>query len=160
MGCAYFRPFSNVQSYGIIDRVPTFRFCPLSLTLQNQISRRDSLRALAFGLVLLGICVFAWGLRYKLSLYDPPHSAAHHMPAAKLLTGKERVEVPVLEQYSSPNAAGPAILLTFTLAFAFLRNAGRFSAASWMAAWLAPVALTPLRVVPPSCWTRPPPRTY
>ena len=53
--------------------------------------KRPSLRAFAFGLVLLGVCVFAWGLRYKLSLYDPPHAVSHHMAAAKLLPpGKER----------------------------------------------------------------------
>lgn len=53
--------------------------------------KRPGLRAFAFGLVLLGMCVFAWGLRYKLSLYDPPHAISHHMAAAKLLPpGKER----------------------------------------------------------------------
>jgi hypothetical protein len=48
--------------------------------------QRPALRALAIGLACLGMCVFAWGLRYKLSLYDPPGAGAHHMPAAKLLT--------------------------------------------------------------------------
>jgi len=132
----------------------------LNQTWQNQISRRNGLRALAFGLVLLGTCVFAWGLRYKLSLYDPPRSAAHHMPAAKLLTGKERVEVPVLERFTAPGTAVPAILLALTMAFAFLRKADEVSSPSWLAAWLAPAPLTPLRVALPSCWSRPPPRAY
>jgi hypothetical protein len=35
--------------------------------------------------------VFLWGLRYKVSLYDPPQASSHQMPAAKLLTGKEQV---------------------------------------------------------------------
>lgn len=54
------------------------------------------MRALTIGLAFLGVCVFVWGLNYKLSLYEPPHSISHHMPAAKLLTGKERVAVPAL----------------------------------------------------------------
>lgn len=53
------------------------------------LGRSKGLRGLAFGLVLLGFCVFGWGLRYKLSLYDPPHSVDRRMPEAKLLTGKE-----------------------------------------------------------------------
>jgi hypothetical protein len=131
----------------------------LKLTWQNQISRRNGLRALACGLVFLGICVFAWGLRYKLSLYDPPHSVTRRMPAAKLLTGKERIEVPVLERHSAAGPAGPAVLLALTLAFVFLRDAGLISAPSWRAAWLAPIPLTPSRVAVASYFSRPPPRS-
>jgi hypothetical protein len=36
------------------------------------------------------VSVFAWGLKYKLSLYDPPQSISHSMPAAKLLSDNER----------------------------------------------------------------------
>ena len=41
-----------------------------------------------FGLAFLGLAlaVFAWGLQYKLSLYDPPQAASHQMPHAKLLS--------------------------------------------------------------------------
>jgi hypothetical protein len=35
-------------------------------------------------------CVFAWGLQYKLSLYDPPQAASHKIPQAKLLSRNER----------------------------------------------------------------------
>ena len=38
----------------------------------------------------LAACVFAWGLQYKLSLYDPPQAASHQIPQAKLLSGNER----------------------------------------------------------------------
>lgn len=80
---------------------------PISLATQfSRIGRRRGVRALAFGLALLGFCVFAWGLRYKLSLYDPPHSIASHMPEAKLLSGRERVGVQVL---NLRQAAPPAI---------------------------------------------------
>lgn len=128
------------------------------MTWQNQISRRKGLRLLACGLVFLGICVFAWGLRYKLSLYDPPQSVTHRIPAAKLLTGKERIEVPVLIKRSADSPAGPAVLLAFTLAFVFLRSGRQFSA-FWHAAWLTPVSPAPSRVVPVSRFTRPPPRS-
>jgi hypothetical protein len=44
--------------------------------------------ALAF--LGLAISVFLWGLQYKLSLYDPPSAASHHIPTAKLLSKNER----------------------------------------------------------------------
>ncbi len=38
----------------------------------------------------LAVCVFAWGLQYKLSLYDPPRAASHQIPEAKLLSRDEQ----------------------------------------------------------------------
>jgi hypothetical protein len=38
----------------------------------------------------LALCVFIWGLQYKLSLYDPPQAASHHVPMAKLLSKSEQ----------------------------------------------------------------------
>src|ERR1019366_10438930 len=38
----------------------------------------------------LAFCLFAWGLQYKLSLYDPPQAASHHVPTAKLLSRNEQ----------------------------------------------------------------------
>lgn len=38
----------------------------------------------------LAVCVFAWGLQYRLSLYDPPQAASHRIPQAKLLSRNER----------------------------------------------------------------------
>ncbi len=51
-------------------------------------------RAFNFPALFLGVglCVFAWGLRYKLSLYDPPHAASHNIPIAKLLSKDELPE--------------------------------------------------------------------
>jgi len=40
--------------------------------------------------VALAFCLFAWGLQYKLSLYDPPQAASHHVPKAKLLSKNEQ----------------------------------------------------------------------
>ena len=37
----------------------------------------------------LAVCVFTWGLQYKLSLYDPPQAASHLIPQAKLLSKNE-----------------------------------------------------------------------
>jgi hypothetical protein len=34
--------------------------------------------------------VFAWGLQYKLSLYDPPQATSHLIPQAKLLSKNEQ----------------------------------------------------------------------
>lgn len=39
-----------------------------------------------FAFLWLALAVFAWGLQYKLSLYDPPQAASHQMPHAKLLS--------------------------------------------------------------------------
>jgi hypothetical protein len=51
-------------------------------------SRIKSILWSRFTLSLLGLafCVFAWGLQYKLSLYDPPQAISHEMPHAKLLS--------------------------------------------------------------------------
>ena len=44
------------------------------------------------GLASLGlaVCVFAWGLQYKLSLYDPPQAVSHRITPAKLLSRNEQ----------------------------------------------------------------------
>jgi hypothetical protein len=130
----------------------------LTLYRHQQISHRRGLRALACSLVFLGICVFAWGLRYKLSLYDPPHATSRRMPAAKLLTGRERGEATLLNVYRAASPAVPAVLVAFTLTFVFLRNARRFPAYSWRAVWLAPFPLKPSRVAIAHHSSRPPPR--
>jgi hypothetical protein len=64
-----------------IERLaPLKAFC----TCQTRIAR------LAAGLMGLGLCVFLWGLQYKLSLYDPPQSISHKIPTAKLLSRDEQ----------------------------------------------------------------------
>jgi hypothetical protein len=42
------------------------------------------------GIVFLALAVFGWGVKYKISLYDPPGSISAHMSHAKLLSSKER----------------------------------------------------------------------
>jgi hypothetical protein len=39
--------------------------------------------------VVLGLCVFFWGLGYKLSLYDAHESTIHRIPEAKLMSRNE-----------------------------------------------------------------------
>jgi hypothetical protein len=129
----------------------------LNLTWQNQISRRNGMRLLACGLVFLGVCVFAWGLRYKLSLYDPPQSVSHRIPAAKLLSGKEQVAVQALNRARAASPAVPAVLLGLGLIFAFLRSMRVQPRFMLNSAWLAPGVPAPSRVAASYCFTRPPP---
>lgn len=43
-----------------------------------------------FAILFLAFTVFGWGTGYELSLYDPPGSLSTIIPAAKLLSQKER----------------------------------------------------------------------
>lgn len=121
-------------------------------------SQSPALRAFAIGLAFLGLCVFAWGLKYKLSLYDPPHSISHHMAAAKLLTGNERRALPVIDPRRT--AVGSGVLPFSILALALLA----FAVAQWLATLrsfallFVPVRLAPARCRTVSSFIRPPPR--
>jgi hypothetical protein len=53
-------------------------------------TNRPISRMSAFAFFGLAFCVFTWGLEYKLSLYDPPEAASHHIPKAKLLSKNEQ----------------------------------------------------------------------
>jgi hypothetical protein len=50
---------------------------------------RSSSSRLPLFFVVLGICVFCWGLGYKLSLYDVHESSIHRIPEAKLMSRNE-----------------------------------------------------------------------
>lgn len=52
-------------------------------------SRRASVIAV-FAVLFLAFTVFGWGTAYKLSLYNPSGSPSKLIPAAKLLSQKER----------------------------------------------------------------------
>jgi len=100
-------------------------------------------RVLAFGLVLLASCVFAWGLKYKLSLYDPPQAVSHHMAAAKLLSGKERNAIFLAGAHLRANPAIPPLLSALVLAFpALAATKSCFGFGGWMG------RSSPLRIVP------------
>ena len=66
---------------------------------------RPRLCRLSFVFVGLAICVFTWGLQYKLSLYYPKHSTYHQLPAAKLLSKNEQ---PAASQGLLMTSAKPA----------------------------------------------------
>ena len=60
----------------------------LGLVKELSKSRHSSVR-LSMLLVTLGVCVFLWGLGYKLSLYDFHRASIHRIPDAKLLSRNE-----------------------------------------------------------------------
>lgn len=49
----------------------------------------DSSIRLSMLFVMLGMCVFFWGLAYKLSLYDVHQPSVHRIPVAKLMSRDE-----------------------------------------------------------------------
>ena len=72
--------------------------------------------------IALAFCLFAWGLQYKLSLYDPPQAASHQVPTAKLLSQSEKsrsTESPLVVRtrtstkviYTAPTAVVVILLL-------------------------------------------------
>ncbi len=92
----------------------------------NSPNRRAS-AVTVFAILFLAFTVFGWGTGYKLSLYDPPGSPSTIIPAAKLLSQKERPSaekaavqlVPVAPAQETTNYY-PAILivaLMFSLRF-------------------------------------------
>ncbi|HEX3941251.1 MAG TPA: hypothetical protein VHX11_07200 [Acidobacteriaceae bacterium] len=87
--------------------------------------RNTSWLTLSFAMLLCA--VFAWGLKYKLSLYDSPHAISHRMPEAKLLSNQERVgyALPALvSEAAVPHTAvlpwSIGLLLTFSASLALL----------------------------------------
>jgi hypothetical protein len=115
------------------------------------------MRVFAFGLILLGICVFAWGLKYKLSLYDPPQSVSHHMPAAKLLAGKEQITLPAVDLLTAPAPGAPVALLPFALLFLALMGVGIRRGMAGRTLLLAPTRRMTARTALAAHFTRPPP---
>ena len=67
-------------------------FCHLRTLLQSLLMTRR-LSRWTFVFLGLGMCVFTWGLQYKLSLYYPPHSSFHQVPEAKLLSKNEQPRI-------------------------------------------------------------------
>lgn len=61
-----------------------------------------------FAILFLAFTVFGWGTGYKLSLYDPPGSPSTIIPAAKLLSQKERPSTAKIAAQLVPPAPAPA----------------------------------------------------
>ncbi len=67
----------------------------------------------SIGFAALALCVFSWGLGYKLSLYASPQSNSHLFPQAKLLSKNERIvreQIPLTDNSVPPLPAAPEVL--------------------------------------------------
>ena len=88
--------------------------------------------ALAF--IGLAVCIFMWGLQYKLSLYDPPNAASHRIPMAKLLSRNEQfspAESPIVIRTRTSTkivyTAPVAVFFKITAASGVTEPAGSFT---------------------------------
>jgi len=68
----------------------------------------------------LAICVFAWGLQYKLSLYDLPQTTAPHVPMAKLLSRDEQPEASKTSLHLAENLLARALPAASSAGILFL----------------------------------------
>jgi hypothetical protein len=85
---------------------------------------------LALGLLVLSAAVFGWGLQYKLSLYKGKDSISHQIPAAKLLSQKERPAVDrVVSVRPSPLPGFPVfpVLMIAAVASGLFQAAARYA---------------------------------
>lgn len=92
-------------------------------------TNRLHLSRLSFVFLGLAIAVFAWGLQYKLSLYDAPGSTSRQIPEAKLLSGNEQsavAESPLMKTANTSPGVMPGLL--FTVLTSFLVGLGIASA--------------------------------
>lgn len=60
----------------------------MALNNWHKIRPIDIIGSVAF--LALAFCVFGWGLGYRLSLYNPPHTASHTETSVKLISGDEQ----------------------------------------------------------------------
>jgi hypothetical protein len=79
---------------------------------------RARLGRLTVAFLGLAVCVFAWGLQYKLSLYDPPQASSHQVPQAKLLSKDQWSPSPV--HASASDIAPPTWFFAVQLCLMFL----------------------------------------
>jgi hypothetical protein len=107
----------------------------------------------------LAVAVFAWGLRYKLSLYrSASHNTTHHVAAARLLSNRERPAdiVQQIEQATTPAA--------FTIYFVLTLGAGLLLDPRVQSIWLPQSSRDPLRRPDARAlrrlYSRPPPTIY
>lgn len=74
----------------------------------------------------LAICVFVWGLQYKLSLYIPSQASSHQVPIAKLLSPNERPKTHQELTNARPNLLA-GVLRERAIAALFVLIVGVFS---------------------------------
>jgi hypothetical protein len=106
---------------------------------------------------VLALCVFLWGLEYKMSLYEPPHATSRQLPEAKLLSENEQpdrsADAARAQGSLRTAAAFPFSLLLFALSL-FAMSAARFT----HRAAAAPEFRRLYRALLRSFFVRPPPR--
>jgi hypothetical protein len=85
-----------------------------------QVSLKNTRKWNIFAVSIFGlaIAVFAWGLKYKLSLYEMP-PPSHHVMVAKLLSNRER-PADTAAQIERATMPVPAVLFTAFGVFACL----------------------------------------
>lgn len=85
-----------------------------------------------FALLILGLAVsvFAWGLRYKLSLYESAPPAANHVTLAKLLSNRERAADAVVQIERATTSLPAVICVAFALFASFLLDS------KWQSRWV------------------------
>ena len=99
-------------------------------------------------MVLLGVAVFAWGLHYKLSLYNQTERQVAQAPAAKLLSQQER---PATGAQAVADREPPSVVIAFLL----LLLASPIIRAMLRLPVRVPLLWTELD--PAQLWRRPPP---
>jgi hypothetical protein len=75
-------------------------------------TRRRGSHWMIVTIAMLALAVFSWGVRYKLSLYNP----AAHMSAAKLLSQQERPATVESARLAADPAVNPELVTFFALA--------------------------------------------
>jgi hypothetical protein len=103
----------------------------------------------------LGMAVFTWGLKYKLSLYDAANSPSH-VPVAKLLSNRERPAdvVAQIERAATPSPVLVCVAITFFASLVLDQKR--------KSRWILQRARNPQRQIRPQAFGRlffrPPPR--
>lgn len=122
-----------------------------------RLPRKNSRRWKILGLFILGlaVAVFAWGLRYKTSLYNSG-PASSHMLAAKMLSNRER---PADTAVQVERATAPMLLLTCAIFALYAGNVLDFDARSRWSLQQVRVPLgLPIAARSLELFFRPPPR--
>lgn len=122
--CATIPPASKVKQGVRQSASSGVRFLSRALGITCTTRQRFS----HLGLLLMGLAlsVFAWGLQYKLSLYQPPQSVSHRVPMAKLLSREEQggsTESPLITSRPSSQAIQgilSGLFLTFFTIFSLV----------------------------------------
>lgn len=117
-------PLNRVFAWSTVEVSPWFASAAsIRLFVMTLLStKRYVASRFVFTFLGLAIAVFAWGLAYKLSLYDPPQAVSRQMPQAKLLSREEQpsVEVSAAVQPLPPETNGnglrPATPLSLLIA--------------------------------------------